>query len=118
MPAAAFVGLLAAGLLDEDAAHGLSGGGEEVAAAVPGLRRFGVHQAQVRLVDQGGGLERLARLLLRHPLGRQLTQLVVDQRQELFGGRRVALLDGGQDARDFAHGGFRNGRGRIRPTVV
>ena len=38
-------------------------------------------QPQVRLVDQGRGLERLARLLLGQLLGRQLAQLVVDQRQ-------------------------------------
>ena len=62
-----------------------------------------VHQPQVRLVDQGGGLERLARLLLGQLLGRQLAQLVVDQRQQLLGGVRVALLDGGQDARNFTH---------------
>jgi hypothetical protein len=30
--------------------------------------------------------------------------LVVDQRQQLHGGVRVALLDGGQDARDLVHG--------------
>ena len=35
--------------------------------------------------------------------GRELAQLVVDQRQELLGGVRVALLDGGQDLRDVGH---------------
>ena len=62
-----------------------------------------VDQPQVRLVDQGRGLERLARLLLGQLARRQLAQLVVDQRQELLGGLRVALLDGGEDARDVAH---------------
>ena len=51
-------------------------------------------QPEVGLVDQGGGLERLAGLLLRQPLGGELAQLVVDQRQESLGGLRVALLDG------------------------
>ena len=55
-------------------------------------------QPQVGLVDQGGGLERLAGLLLGQLLGRQLAQLVVDQRQELLGRLRVALLDGREDA--------------------
>ena len=54
-------------------------------------------------MDQGRGLERLARLLLGQLLRRQLAQLVVDQRQELLGGVRVALLDRGQDAGDIAH---------------
>ena len=48
--------------------------------------RLAVHQPQVGLVDQGGGLQRLAGLLLGQLLGRQLAQLVVDQRQELLGG--------------------------------
>ena len=94
---------LAAGLFDEDAAHGLGRGGEEVAAAVPVLGLLRVHQPQVGLVDQGRGLERLAGLLLGQLLRRQLAQLVVDQRQQLLGGVRVALLDGGQDAGDIAH---------------
>ena len=57
----------------------------------------GVHQPQVRLVDQGRGLERLAGLLLGQLLGGQLAQLVVDQRQELLGRLGVALLDGRED---------------------
>ncbi len=55
-------------------------------------------QAQVRLVDQGRRLKRLARLLLCHPLGREPAQLVVNQRQELRRGTAVALPDGVQDA--------------------
>ena len=41
-------------------------------------------QPQVRLVDQGRGLQRLAGLLLGQLLRRQLAQFVVDQRQELL----------------------------------
>ena len=73
----------APGALDEDAAHGLGGGGEEVSAAVPMLRFLHVHQPQVRLVDQRGGLERLAGLFLGQLLAGELPQFVVDQRQEL-----------------------------------
>ena len=51
-------------------------------------------------MDQGRGLEGLARLLLSEPLGGQLAQLVVDQRQELLGRLGVALLDGREDAGD------------------
>ena len=35
---------------------------------------------------------------------RQLPQIVMDERQELLGGRGIALLDGGEDLRDVAHG--------------
>jgi hypothetical protein len=36
-------------------------------------------------------------------MGRQAAQLIVNERQELGGGVRVALVDGRQDARHFAH---------------
>ena len=62
-----------------------------------------VHQPQVRLVDQGRGLERLAGLLLGQLLRRQPAQLVVDQRQELLGGVGVALLDRREDAGHVVH---------------
>src|SRR5262249_28510735 len=61
------------------------------------------HQPQVRLVHQRGRLQGLAGLFVGQLVGRELAQLVVDQRQELRGGLRVALLDGGQDAGDVAH---------------
>ena len=61
-------------------------------------------EPEVRLVDQGGGLEGLPGLLLGQPLGRELAELVVDQRQELLGRLGVALLDGREDAGHVAHG--------------
>ena len=61
-------------------------------------------QPEVGLVDQGRGLERLARLLLRQPLGGELAQLVVDQGQELLGRLGVALLDGREDVGHVVHG--------------
>jgi hypothetical protein len=67
-------------MVEQDAPHRFSRCGEEVASALPA----GVplpDQPQVRLVDQGRGLERLPGLLLGHPLGSQLAQLLVDQRQ-------------------------------------
>src|SRR5262249_41496737 len=87
----------------QDSANGLGGGGEEVAAAVPVLGPFAVHQPQVRLVDQGGGLQRLAWLFLCQLLGREFARLVVDPREQVPRGGRVTLLDGGQDTGDVAH---------------
>ena len=55
-------------------------------------------------MHQGGGLKGLTGLLLSQFVGRQLAKLVVDQRQQLRGGVRVAVLDGRQDARDIGHG--------------
>jgi hypothetical protein len=55
-------------------------------------------------VNQGRRLERLARLLLNQPLGRQPAKLIVDERQQLFRGVGVTIFDSGQDASDFRHG--------------
>ena len=68
------------------------------------------------------------------PGGRELAQLVVDERQQSLGGLRVALLDGGQDAGDVGHdrqsyhgpdpsaaaipaGGSRHGAAPARPAA-
>jgi hypothetical protein len=102
-PAPGLARLLVPGPVDEDAAHGLSGCSEEVAAAVPPPGLVHVHQAEVGFVDQGRRLQRLARLFLGQLLGSQLALLLVDQGQEFPGGGRVAILDGGQDAGKLIH---------------
>ena len=56
-------------------------------------------------MHQGGGLERVVGRFVRHVPGRQLAQLVVDERQQLRRGVWVAGVDGGQDARDIRHEG-------------
>ncbi len=76
--------LLRERLVDEDAAHRLGRGGEEVAAVVP-VPRAVAHETEVSLVDQRRGLERPARPLPRHPRRGELAQLVVDGRQQLLG---------------------------------
>src|SRR5262249_16783527 len=96
-------GGLAAGGLDEDAAHGLGRGGEEVTAAIPALGVLAPDQTEVRLMDQGSWLESLARLLAREARGGQLPQLVVHKREQLGRGVRVAGLDRRQDLRDIGH---------------
>ena len=85
-----FGGLLLAGALDEDAAHGLGRGGEEVPPAVPVLGQVAADQPEVGLVDQGGRLERLARVLAPEPRGGELAQLGVDEREEFGGGLAVS----------------------------
>jgi len=93
----------AASVVHEDAAHGLGTGGKEMAAMVPALLLAVAQQPQIGFVDQGGRLQRLAGCFLGKLLGRQAAQLVVDQRQQLAGGVRIALLDGVQDLSNFVH---------------
>jgi hypothetical protein len=95
---------LPAGLLHQDPPHRLCRRREEVPPAIPVLGFLHVHEPDVCLMHERRGLQSLAGLLLGHHLGRQLAQLIVDQRQELLGSRGVALLDGGEDTRDVGHG--------------
>ena len=60
-------------------------------------------QPEVRLVDEGGGLERLARLLPGQPGGGQLAQLVVDEGQQVGRGLRVAGRGGIEELGDVGH---------------
>ena len=76
-----FSRLLAACLVDEDAAHGLGGGTEEVGTAVPFLTLISAKEPEVRLVHKSSSLEGLARLLEGQLLGGQFAQFLVDQRQ-------------------------------------
>jgi len=54
-------------------------------------------------MHEGSRLKCLAWLFLRQPLGRQFAQLIVNQRQKLFGSSRIALFDGRKNARDIGH---------------
>jgi hypothetical protein len=92
----------ASGVFDEDAAHGL--GGEKMTAAVPMLSLVHIDEAQVCLMDEGGGFERLSRLFLGELPCCESAQFVVDQWQKLRRGRWVAFLDRGQNVRNLGHG--------------
>ena len=74
--------------------------GHFFAAAAEAMRRVLVENAR----RKGRRLERLSGVFLGQFLGGESAQLVIDQRQQLAGRLRVALLDGGQDARHFTHG--------------
>jgi hypothetical protein len=99
--AAVFVGLFAPGLIYEDAAHGLGGGGKEVAAAVPRMVCRCIDKSQVGFMHKCRRLERLSRFFLCQPLRREFAEFVVNERQQLLGSVRFALFDGGQDAGDI-----------------
>ena len=60
-------------------------------------------EPEVRLVDQGGGLERLAGPLPGQPMGGQPAKLVVDQREKLIGRLGLAFLDGHEGAGGVVH---------------
>ena len=81
------------GILDKDSPHRLGRGAKEVSTAVPMLSLLDIHEPDIGLMHQRRGLQRLTRFLLSQLGGGQLPQLLIHQRQELFGGTRVARFD-------------------------
>lgn len=67
------------------------------------LNLFHIDQPNIRVVHQRGGLERLAWPLVRQPGSRELSQLVIHEREELIGGRGITRFDLRQDSRDIVH---------------
>jgi hypothetical protein len=76
--AVAFEPLSGASALDKDTAHGFGCGGEEVATTIELLV---ADQPQVRLVNQRGGLERLAGFLVGEPGCSEVAEFIVDERE-------------------------------------
>jgi hypothetical protein len=98
--------------VDQDSPHSLGRRGEEMTAAVPGSIPIGPDQSGVSLMDEGRRLERLARLLARQPMGGQLAQLLIHEREQFLGRPGIALLDRQEDSRDLGHRGIRPAHSR------
>src|SRR5262249_9128403 len=77
--------------------------GEEVAAVgvAPNVR--GADEPQVRLVDQGGRIERLPGLFAGQLLRGEAAQLVVDERQQFVRGKAIAGGERVQEMIDVCH---------------
>ena len=99
--AAPLLGVAGPRVVDQDPAHGLGGDREEVAAVLPGDARL-VDEAEIRLVDDGRRLERVARALSPELALGDLAQLRIDERHEPLDGRRVAFVPGDEKPRHFA----------------
>ena len=54
-------------------------------------------------MHEGCGLQGLTGLLVRQLSGRKFSQLLVHERQELAGGKRIASFDGMHDLGEFIH---------------
>src|SRR2546425_4154178 len=94
--------VFAAGLLDENAAHRLGGGGEEMPAILEGGLSF-AHEPEPGFVHERGRLESVAGRLVRHLRRSQFAQLLIDEREQLLGCLGVALLNAVEDLSDVAH---------------
>jgi hypothetical protein len=90
------------GVIQHDSSHRLCSCSIEMLSALPRHSPI-TDKAEVRLEHQSGGLQRLARFLVGQLGCGKSTQLLVHQRQQLFGSGRVAGFDLGQDSCDIAH---------------
>jgi hypothetical protein len=75
-------GAAAPGVVDQNLAHGLGRGGEEIAAVGDLGQDFAVEQAHQGFMDQGAGLERVAGPLVVHQTAGQAPQLGIDRADE------------------------------------
>jgi hypothetical protein len=99
--AAALLITAGAGVIHEDATHDAGRNGEEVRAVVPrdGLR---VHEPEIGLVDERGGLEAVACPLAGPTAPRDVVELVVDERNQLRERSLVALSPGEKQSGDVS----------------
>ena len=80
-------------IVDENATHCFGSGAKEVGPTAPATGLVCIHQPDIRLMNEGGCLERLTGVLMGELGGSQLPKLIVDQWQKLLGGRQVARFD-------------------------
>src|SRR5262249_30159723 len=76
-----------------------------MSTVVPGLAGVSADEPKIRLLDQRRRLKGLSRLLRSQRWRGEPAQLIINERQKLFGRVRVAVLDRGQDAADIGHDG-------------
>jgi hypothetical protein len=100
--AGAALGVMLAGVVDEDLAHDMSSESDEVGAAVPVNVLAG--EAEVGLVDEGSGLEGVVGALAPHISLGEAMQLRVDERKQTAGGGVVAVVHGFKELCDLAWG--------------
>jgi hypothetical protein len=99
LAAVAFEAFAAAGVIDEDAAHGAGGDGEEVVAVDE--VDFGVGlEAEVGFVDEGGGGEGVAGAFAAELLAGDGAELGVELVDDLIERRSIAVLPGVEESCD------------------
>ena len=77
-------------MVDEDTAHDASRNGQKVGPVLPvDVRR--VHETQIRFVDERRRLEAVAGALAGHAAARDLMEFPIDERNQPFEGRLVAI---------------------------
>ena len=92
MCAASLETLLAPRSVHQNTAHRIGCGPKEVVSVVE-IGEVLSQQADIGLVHQGRGLERVTGLFTGELLSGQQTQLLIHQRKQLIGGLLIALVN-------------------------
>src|SRR5579872_2493901 len=74
-----------------------------MSAAAPVLSRVRFHKSNVCLMDERSWIQGLARGLRGHPHGGELSQLVVDEREQVSGGVAVTAVRSFEKAEHIGH---------------
>jgi hypothetical protein len=98
--AAAFCIPVPACVIDQNATHDLRGNGKEMRTVGP-MHVLLIYDANVSLVDQGGGLQSMAFPFPAHVAAREPVQLVVDQRIQLVERGLIAIAPFSEQLRDL-----------------
>jgi hypothetical protein len=91
------------GMVDQDPSHRFRRRGEEVP---PTVKMLVPDQPQVSLVDECGGVERVAGGFRDHFRGGKLPQFVIDEGEQFCGGPAVSLLGGFDEMGQISHEGL------------
>ena len=88
--ASTLLAVLVASIIEQNPAHYLRRDAEEMGAILP-LDLSLIDQTQVRFVDQRGRLQGMIRVLPPHVAVRQAMQFALNEGQEPFEGRLIAV---------------------------
>src|SRR6202521_1498340 len=100
-------------MVDQHPPHHLRRDRIEVHAVVP-VQLFSTAEPEVDLVDQRGGLQRMAMALAAQVPASNLSQLAINQRQQSLGSRLVPLLPAPKQLGDVLGGGPSHGLPLVR----
>jgi hypothetical protein len=89
-------------VVDEDAPHRFRGSREKMRAVGPRGTVI-ADESEIRLMHQRGGLQSVARKLIRHLCSRELAQFLINDRKQLRGGGRIFRRQLIQDACEVVH---------------
>lgn len=89
----AFQPTLVPSAIDQNATHCLGSGSEEMSPSIPVLRLTVADNAKICLMNEGGRLKCLARLLVRQSGRGELAKFVINERKQIGSVMRIVEIE-------------------------